>query len=75
MDEIEEEYGREDLSAISREEIDKKIEDLSKAIMRRPVMMLALGEAYRAMRPETDPHPRKEKRGEWILCHVVQSIW
>lgn len=25
-------------------------------------MMLALSEAQSAMRPETDPHPRKEKR-------------
>lgn len=51
----------------SREEIDKKIENMSKDKIRRPVMMLALDGAHGPMRPEPSPHPRKGKRGggEW----------
>ncbi len=48
----------------SREEIDKKIKNLSKDKFRRPIMMLALDGAHGPMRPEPSPHPRKGKRGK-----------
>ncbi|GAX61027.1 hypothetical protein SCALIN_C17_0060 [Candidatus Scalindua japonica] len=51
----------------SKEEIHKKIENISKNKFRRPIMMLALDGAHGPMRPEPSPHRRKEKRGkgEW----------
>ena len=51
----------------SKEDIHKKIEDLSENKFRRPVMMLALDGAHVPMRPEPIPHPRKGKReeGKW----------
>jgi hypothetical protein len=51
----------------SREEILKKIQELSKDMYRRPIIMLALDGAHGPMRPEPSPHPRKGKRGkgEW----------
>jgi hypothetical protein len=48
----------------SKEDIYKKLEDLSKNKFRRPIMMLALDGAHGPMRPEPSPHPRKGKRGE-----------
>ncbi len=48
----------------SKEEIHKKIEDLSKDKYRRPIMMLGIDGAHGPMRPEPTPHPRKGKRGE-----------
>ncbi len=51
----------------SKEDIHKKIENLSKGKFRRPIMMLAIDGAHGPMRPEPSPHPRKGKRGggEW----------
>jgi hypothetical protein len=51
----------------SKEEIYKKIEEVSKDKFRRPIMMLAIDGAHGPMRPEPSPHPRKGKRGkgEW----------
>lgn len=47
-----------------RQDVHKKIEELSGDKFRRPIMMLALDGAHGPMRPEPTPHPRKGKRGE-----------
>ena len=51
----------------SKEEIHKKIEEMSEGKTRRPIMMLAIDGAHGPMRPEPSPHPREGKRGkgEW----------
>ncbi len=50
-----------------KEEIDKRIDQLSRGRHRRPVMMLGIDGAHGPMRPEPAPHPRKGQRGkgEW----------
>ncbi len=47
-----------------KEEINKKIDELSKGKFRRPIMMMAIDGAHAPTRPEPTPHPRKGKRGK-----------
>ena len=48
-----------------KEEIERKIEELSRGKFRRPVMMLGIDGAHTPTRPEPSPRKGKRGKGEW----------
>jgi hypothetical protein len=49
----------------TRNEIEEKIEELSRGKFRRPVMMIAIDGAHAPTRPEPSPWKGKRGKGEW----------